>query len=242
VASWCAGQGWFILIRAVTRVSRPRKTNDAAGLRRELPARERNKLDKRQRIRDAAYALFCERGFEQTTVAQIAARAGVAKGTVFLYASDKDDLLCLIMNDRLRAVVDAQFATLPRRAPLLEQLMHVFGGLFAMYAEHPTLALSFIRVFPTAMGPNGQAQRGLTMSFMHQLAGLVRAASERGEIAADVPPMQAAQNLFALYFLALLGGVSGHVPSLAHALDPGLKDALALQLRGLRPMGRGRRR
>jgi AcrR family transcriptional regulator len=216
----------------MTRVTRSRKTKATAEL--ELPARERNKLDKRQRIRDAAYTLFRERGFDDTTVAAVAARAGVAKGTVFLYASDKDDLLCLIMHDRLREAVDRQLASLPRRAALQDQLMHLFGGLFSMYAEHPKLAMSFIRVFPTAVGPNGQALRGLTLGFLHQLSELIRTASARGELSPDVPAMQAAWNLFALYFAALLAGVSGQAPSLAQALDPGLKDALALQLRGLR--------
>ena len=200
-----------------------------------LSAREQNKLDKRERIRDSAYALFVEQGFESTTMAQVAEQAEVAKGTLFLYCSDKDDLLCLVMHDRLRATVERSFTTLPRRADLLAQLLHVFGGLFEMYAEHTKLALSFIRIFPTAVGPNGQTLRGLTFGFLHQLSELVRAASARGEVARDVPPMQAAHNLFALYFSALLAGVSGHVPSLAVAKEAVLKGSLELQLRGLRP-------
>jgi AcrR family transcriptional regulator len=198
-----------------------------------LSPREQNKLDKRERIREAAYALFCEQGFEESTMAQVAERAEVAKGTLFLYCSDKDDLLCLVMHERLRTTVDRAFLALPRRE-LLAQLLHVFGQLFDMYAEHPRLAMSFIRVFPTAGGPNGQAQRALTMGFLHQLAELVRAAAERGEVDPQVPMMQAAHNLFALYFSALLAGVSGHVPSLNVARDVLLKGALELQLRGLK--------
>jgi len=199
-----------------------------------LSPREQNKLDKRERIRDSAYALFLQHGFEATTMAQVAEQAEVAKGTLFLYCSDKDDLLCLVMHDRLRSTVDRLFTTLPRRAELLAQLMHVFGGLFEMYAEHPDLALSFIRVFPTAVGPNGQTLRGMTLGFLHQVSELVREASVRGELDPEVPPMQAAHNLFALYFAALLAGVSGHVPSLAMARDVVLKASLELQIRGLR--------
>lgn len=205
---------------------------------REQPAlspREQNKVDKRERIRDSAYALFLERGFEATTMAEVAEQAEVAKGTLFLYCSDKDDLLCLVMHDRLRSTVERLFATLPRRADLLGQLLHLFGGLFEMYDEHTKLALSFIRVFPTALGPNGQTLRGMTLGFLHQLSELVREASARGEVDAAVAPMQAAHNFFALYFSALLAGVSGHVPSLAAARDLVLKGSLELQIRGLRP-------
>jgi AcrR family transcriptional regulator len=198
-----------------------------------LSSRQRNKLDKRERIRDAAFELFCARGFEETTTAEVAQRAEVAKGTLFLYCSDKNDLLCMVMHDRLRSTLDRLFATLPRKVDLLSQLMHVFGGLFEMYAEHPSLALSFIRAFPTARGPNGQTMRGMTLSFLHQVSELVRCAAEHGEVDQRVAPMQAAHNLFALYFAALLAGVSGQLPSLNSARDTLLRPSLELQIRGL---------
>jgi AcrR family transcriptional regulator len=49
--------------------------------------------DKRELIIEAATALFTRQGYEVTTVAQVAARAGVAVGTVYLYFGGKADLL-----------------------------------------------------------------------------------------------------------------------------------------------------
>ena len=66
-----------------------------------LGLRERNKLDKLQRIKHAARTLFIEKGFDETTTREIARRAGVALGTLFLYATDKRDLLFLICTDEL---------------------------------------------------------------------------------------------------------------------------------------------
>src|SRR5689334_15739514 len=97
-----------------------------------LGRREQAKLDKRERIKAAAWELFTRDGYEATTTKQVAERADVAAGTLFLYASDKRDLLCLVMHDRLVETVDARFATMPRGGPLIEQLMHVFRGLFRM--------------------------------------------------------------------------------------------------------------
>ena len=54
-----------------------------------LGRRERKKLETRQRISTAAFALFVERGYEATTVEAIAERADVAKGTVFNYFPQK---------------------------------------------------------------------------------------------------------------------------------------------------------
>jgi AcrR family transcriptional regulator len=52
----------------------------------------------------AALAVFGERGFRATTLEEVAARAGVSKGTVYLYFASKDDLF--------RAVVEAKVVTL----------------------------------------------------------------------------------------------------------------------------------
>src|SRR5690348_2549407 len=76
-----------------------------------LGPRARGKLDKRERIRQAATELFLERGYDAATTKEIAERAGIATGTLFLYARDKADLLCLVMHDRLAERVDAGVAT-----------------------------------------------------------------------------------------------------------------------------------
>ena len=47
---------------------------------------------RRTEILDAAYRVFAERGFEQATMADIAAVAGVAKGTLYLYYPSKQDI------------------------------------------------------------------------------------------------------------------------------------------------------
>ncbi len=49
--------------------------------------------EKRERILKAAIALFAARGFENTSVADIANEADVAKGTVYLYFPSKDALI-----------------------------------------------------------------------------------------------------------------------------------------------------
>jgi AcrR family transcriptional regulator len=49
--------------------------------------------DSRGRLEQAALALFGERGFENTTVAEIAARAGLTERTFFRYFTDKREVL-----------------------------------------------------------------------------------------------------------------------------------------------------
>jgi AcrR family transcriptional regulator len=199
--------------------------------RKKKVTRAEQKEDTRERIRRAAWDLFVKQGFDKTTTKAIAERAKVAAGTIFVHASDKDDLLFLVMHDRLSAAVDDAFATLPE-APFLDQLIHIFGRFFRMYGEAPAVAHAFVRSLPGANGPNAQRVNALTFAFLHRLGTLIASYKARGEFAADVPPMQAAHNFFALYFMALMSWMGGFV-SLQEALDPGLRNAADLHIRGL---------
>ncbi|WP_341941375.1 TetR/AcrR family transcriptional regulator [Microbacterium sp. LWH10-1.2] len=60
--------------------------------------RERNKQQKLERITAAAAALFAEYGVDDVTTQQIAEKADVGTGTVFLYAKTKGELLLLVQN------------------------------------------------------------------------------------------------------------------------------------------------
>ena len=55
--------------------------------------RERKKLRTRETIVTVALELFAERGYQQTTVAEIADAAEVSKGTVFAYFPSKEDIV-----------------------------------------------------------------------------------------------------------------------------------------------------
>jgi len=71
-------------------------------------------MEKYHQILDAAITVFAEQGFLQSTVAQVARKAGVADGTIYLYFKNKDDILIQFYEyktrqvfDKFRAAVDA---------------------------------------------------------------------------------------------------------------------------------------
>lgn len=57
-----------------------------------MATREEKKLLKRNRILDAAYELFSSKGMNMTAIDEVVKKAGVAKGTFYLYFRDKYDL------------------------------------------------------------------------------------------------------------------------------------------------------
>jgi AcrR family transcriptional regulator len=60
--------------------------------------RERNKQLKLERIMAAATELFAERGVDDVTTQEIADKADIGAGTLFLYAKTKGELLLLVQN------------------------------------------------------------------------------------------------------------------------------------------------
>jgi len=73
---------------------------------RSLGRRERNKLDKLQRITAAAAELFADRGVDDVTTQEIADRADIGTGTLFLYAKTKGELLLLVQNSAYAAALE----------------------------------------------------------------------------------------------------------------------------------------
>lgn len=204
------------------------------GPRQERPSRKEQKEDTRARVRDAARELFLRDGFDATTTKAIAERAGVAAGTVFVHARDKVDLLCLVMLDEIVAATGRAFETLPRRAKLRTQLLHVFGAVFDMYAANEALAAPFLRVLPGARGPNAERVAENTLDFLRRLSELVIEAQRRGDVDAEAAPLVVAQSVFALYYFSLTAWVAGIVPREA-VLRPHLELGLDLLFRGLAP-------
>ncbi len=68
--------------------------------------RERNKQDKLDRIIAAASELFAEHGVDEVTTQQIADKADIGTGTLFLYAKTKGELLLLVQNAHYAEALD----------------------------------------------------------------------------------------------------------------------------------------
>lgn len=60
---------------------------------------EKMSTEKRSEILDAAIKLFSEKGFERTTVDEIAAKANVGKGTIYLYFQNKEHIFLAIVEE-----------------------------------------------------------------------------------------------------------------------------------------------
>jgi AcrR family transcriptional regulator len=89
---------------------KPVKTGDARGARGPaIAATNSRKADpaaRRQAILDAALTVFAERGYEAARLDDVAARAGVAKGTLYLYFKDKEALFAALVRGAVSPMLD----------------------------------------------------------------------------------------------------------------------------------------
>ncbi len=69
-----------------------------------------------RQIIDAAFAEFGEHGLEGARLDEIARRAGVSKGTIYLYFASKDDLFRAVVRDKVVTVIEEAEANLQRAA------------------------------------------------------------------------------------------------------------------------------
>ncbi|MGZ0145850.1 TetR/AcrR family transcriptional regulator [Kribbella sp. WER1] len=155
--------------------------------------RERKKRETRARIASAALELFAERGFDGTTVADVAAAADVSVKTVFNYFPAKEDLFfaseAAIEQRWIEAVADRR-----EGESLLAGLRRSAVGRFA---DHPS-------------GPTVHFRRVLAGSALLQARGQQLWASHEdavaGALAADVDELTAkvlAHQVFSIHPLAL---------------------------------------
>jgi AcrR family transcriptional regulator len=66
--------------------------------------RERKRRETLQRISEAALELFLAKGFDATTLDEIAAEAGISRRTFFYYFESKDEILAVYLGDRTAAL------------------------------------------------------------------------------------------------------------------------------------------
>ena len=96
--------------------------------------RDRKKAATRLAISDIATRLFCEHGYEQVTLAQVADAADVSVKTIFNYFNSKEELYF----DRAGQIFDALAAAIverPEGTPVLAALQSTLADRFVPFAE-----------------------------------------------------------------------------------------------------------
>ena len=208
---------------------------DATRARRRPATSDQQKSQRRDEIIAAAKKVFARNGFHDTTIADIAKEAELAYGSVYWYFDSKDDLfrqLIAVEEYGLRthvAVALAKsgtqfgFAEAPFRASL--------RATFEFFDANPATAKLLFRDAYALDSRFDKQLGGVYERFIDDIASLIAAAQNRGDVLA-APPRLVAYMLTALI---------GHMAHRRLSTDDGISASeaadlvVALVVKGLRP-------
>lgn len=135
-----------------------------------------------QSIREATTRVISRLGFAGTTMQSIADEAGIAKGTLYLYFKDKEELLDSVVDSSLQSLRDAVGAVFDAKLGVEESLRAIVTAQFAFFEAHSNL----FRVYHEVAGAGSNRRRRDChphfQDFLDRLSALFKRAIARGEL------------------------------------------------------------
>ncbi len=104
---------------------------------------EKSKSEKYHKILNSAGAVFAEHGFYKATISQIAARAGVADGTLYLYFKNKDDILYQYLSFKIGLVFEKMNAAVAKGTDAESKLRNLIRCHLEEFQRDQNMAIVF---------------------------------------------------------------------------------------------------
>lgn len=157
--------------------------------------------DRRQQIMRAAEQLFSNRRFHEITTDDIAARAGVGKGTIYRYFKNKDELFhetALHGFEELCALLNAEDC---RTAPLADRLLHACRHIDSFFRRRRRW-FGLMQAEENRLAQNRGRLRSQWRERRQRLTGILTAiltdAAAHGELRGDIEPQRLAALLLGM--------------------------------------------
>lgn len=179
----------------------------------------RRKADRPAEILSAALDCFAERGFAATRLDDIAARAGVTKGTLYLYFPNKEELFKALVRQELLPNIERLEAAAVGPASASEAL----AQLLAVWSGH--VVPSRISVVPKLIIAEAGNFPDLAKFYLHEVIDraltLLRSILRRGVESGEFRPLDVEHTSFCVIGPLLLSVLWKHSfdPHAGHPLD-----------------------
>jgi AcrR family transcriptional regulator len=140
-----------------------------------------------QSIQDAAMRVIARKGMAAATMQEIAEEAGVAKGTIYLYFRDRDELVEKTFETAITQLIDRVEKAMIEGKSLEEKIRAAMTAKLSFFRENR----EFFRLYISLRLPEGDAQqqrrhkRNCEPQYrdsVGRLAGILEEAMDRGEI------------------------------------------------------------
>jgi AcrR family transcriptional regulator len=196
--------------------------------------REKKKKTTKNAILQAAIQLFGDKGYENTSIEQLAKVAGIGKGTVYSYFTTKRDILYAFCEDELEYIHQQLGGKSNQDDPILEQLLTFFMAEFHYITQNPEFGRLFMQemIFPKANVQQGQQDKAI-QNYLAIIVPIITRAQERGEIRAELDPLDICGHFYALYLILVHSYYSKMTPH--DQSENSLRRLFTQVLEGLQP-------
>jgi AcrR family transcriptional regulator len=179
-----------------------------ASVRSSQSTRQARTTERRQVILAAALAEFSARGFEATRLDDVAKRAKIAKGTIYLYFRDKESLFQELIRDMLAPIVGTIQSLGAVDVPLAMLADRLADMFVREVYETPRREIVRLMITEGRRFPKIAEfyYREVLSHVMAAVRGILRRAAERGEVPAalvDFPQILVAPGLVAIIWSGL---------------------------------------
>ena len=145
-----------------------------------IPLTDEEQGRRRQEIFDASVHLFLEQGFNETSMREIAAAAGIGKATLYDYLKNKDEILLYFFEREIQEMYGRAEAIARESLPVAEKLRRIVQAQLeywvARRAFYPKLALEAQRL---AL-PSQQRIQAARHAYQDMLRGLIEEGIREG--------------------------------------------------------------
>jgi TetR/AcrR family fatty acid metabolism transcriptional regulator len=152
--------------------------------------------DRYETILAAASRAFAEKGYETTSITEIARAADVSDGLIYKYFSNKRDLLEHVLRNFYERVIEDLGAKVARGKSFREQLYILISEHLSYFVAERNLCRLFISEVRTASDYRGSAIQQLNRRYTSILIKMVEEAEASGEIPQKVDPRVVRDMLF----------------------------------------------
>ncbi len=158
--------------------------------------------NKRPSLVEAAARIFAEKGYASTRVADIAARAGVGKGTVYEYFASKEELLFAVFESINEDITSRLHAVLDGEEPARERLAKVLRLAARLISEQVDLQPVVVDFWAASRGGGfeshyREAVLASYAAYRTLIADFIRSGQAGGEFRAEIDPEAVAATVVA---------------------------------------------
>ena len=167
--------------------------------------RERNKQAKLERIMTAASELFAEHGVDDVTTQQIADKADIGAGTLFLYAKTKGELLLLVQNAQYAAALERGRAAAETNPDVVDAVLSIVQPIVECNRSQIDNGRTYLREM--VFGDPEEPRHGEALAIVAQTEEVITAVLRRDKRVGDGDAATLARVVSSVMFLSMAASV-----------------------------------